>query len=72
MSLEFVANQTESCVEVLIVDDNVLEQTESFDVHLERTSGLNENIIVITRESVVNILNDDCEWDLYTGMNGEV
>ena len=62
----------ESCVEVLIQDDDVLEQTESFDVHLERTSGLNDNIVVSTRESVVNILNDDCEWDLYTGMNEQV
>ena len=59
----------ESCVEVLITDDDVLEQTESFYVHLERVSGLNENIIVITRESVVNILSDDSESDLYNRMN---
>ena len=61
--LPFAANQMESCVEVLIVDDDVLEQTESFDVHLERVPGLNENIRVVTRESVVNILNDDSESD---------
>ena len=67
--LPFAANQMERCVEVLITDDDVLEQTESFDVHLERTSGLNDNIRVITRESVVNILNDDSESDLYTGTN---
>ena len=45
--LNFPACETKQCVDVTIVDDDVSEGDESFDVTLERTPGLNVRITLV-------------------------
>ena len=46
------------CVNVTIVDDEVLEMTESFTVTLERTPGLDSRITLDPVDGVVEITDD--------------
>ena len=61
------------CVNVTIVDDKVLEMTESFTVTLERTPGLDSRITLDPVDGVVEITDDgektfsqagDCRWGI--------
>ena len=58
--LMFGACQRRSCV--TIVDDDILEMTESFDVTLERTPGLDSRITLDPVDGVVEITDDDGEY----------
>ena len=57
--LMFEACQRRSCVTVTIVDDEVLENVESFNVTLERTPGLDMRITLDPVDAVVEITDDD-------------
>ena len=57
--LMFEACQRRSCVTVTIVDDEVLENVESFNVTLERTPGLDMRITLDPVDGVVEITDDD-------------
>ena len=57
--LNFPACGTKRCVDVTIVDDNVLENVESFTVTLERTPGLDMRITLDPVDGVVEITDDD-------------
>ena len=64
LTLEFDRCQNESCVNLTIVNDNVLEMEESFHVSLESIQALNNadeiNRINITSAKVeINIIDDD-------------
>ena len=57
----FAACQRRSCVNVTIVDDEVLEMVvESFNVTLERTPGLDNRITLNPVNGVVEIRDNDC------------
>ena len=60
--LMFEACQKRSCVTVTIVDDDILEMTESFDVTLERTPGLDSRITLRPVDGVVEITDEDGEY----------
>ena len=57
--LSFPACETKQCVDVTIVDDDVLENVESFHVTLERTPGLDMKITLDPVDGVVQITDDD-------------
>ena len=59
--LMFVPNQRRSCVYVHIVDDDVVEQSESFRVSLESTADLHPVITLVQTEGDITIINDDSE-----------
>ena len=56
--LNFPACETKQCVDVTIVDDEVLENVESYHVTLERTLGLDMRITLDPVEGVVEITDD--------------
>ena len=60
--LMFEACERRRCVNVTIVNDDVLEMTESFHVTLERTPGLDMRIRLDQVDGVVEITDDDGEY----------
>ena len=61
--LMFEACQRRCCVNVTIVDDDVLErEVESFTVTLQRTTGLNNSITLNPVDGVVEIRDNDGEY----------
>ena len=59
MNLLFEACETRHCVNVSIVNDEELEQTESFAVTLKRTPGLDYRIILTPANTMVYITDDE-------------
>ena len=57
----FDACERRSCVNVSIVDDLVLENTESFFVSLERAAGLDARIRLDPVEAEIEIIDNDSE-----------
>ena len=60
--LSFEPNGAESCVDVIIQNDNITEQTESFTVTLERTSDLDDRVILNHTDGMISIIDDDSEF----------
>ena len=58
-TLTFAPCQMRSCVNVSIVDDDVLELTESFSITLERTLGLDDRIDLDPFDGEVEITDND-------------
>ena len=58
----FEACDKRHCVNVTIVNDDILEMTESFSVTLERTLGLDDRITLRPVDGVVEITDDDGEY----------
>ena len=56
-SLRFEKCGNRSCTNIGIVFDNVIEDTETFDITLERTIGLDERIFIGTEDGSVHILD---------------
>ena len=46
---------------IAITNDEVVEQTESFYVTLERTAGLNNSVSLSPTRKMITIINDDGE-----------
>ena len=57
--LAFDACETRKCTEVPIVNDAIMEMTESFLITLERTPGLDSRIDLDPVNGVVEIIDDD-------------
>ena len=57
--LSFPTCGTRQCVNVTVVNDDVLENVESFDVTLERTPGLDMRITLDPVDGVIEIRDDD-------------
>ena len=51
----------ESCINISIVDDDVIENTESFSVLLEETPGLDIRITLDPVEAEIQIIDNDSE-----------
>ena len=51
--------ETRHCVNVTIVNDNELEEIESFEVTLERTPNLDSRIILAPVIATITIGDDD-------------
>ena len=47
------------CVSITIVDDSIVEMTESFNVTLDRTASLDSRITLGLAEEVVEITEND-------------
>ena len=58
-TLTFGACNTSQCTEIVIVDDKIVELTESFSVTLERTAGLDSRITLVGVDGEVEIIDDD-------------
>ena len=56
--LSFRTCGTRQCVNMSIVDDDVLENVESFDVTLERTPGLDVRITLDPVDGTISITDD--------------
>ena len=61
MSLIFVQDTIIQCVEILIMDDIILENDESFSVSLGTTDGA---VNILQDQAVVTITDDDSMYDL--------
>ena len=57
--LSFPTCGTRQCVNVSIVDDDVMENVESLHVTLERTPGLDVRITLDPVDGVIEIRDDD-------------
>ena len=57
--LAFGSCDTRQCTEIPIVDDMIVELTESFFVTLERTPGLDSRITVDPVHGEIEITDDD-------------
>ena len=57
--VEFGSSQSERCVDVRIINDTQVEQSESFDVSLTPTTNLDDRIILVQDSAKVIIRNDD-------------
>ena len=57
----FAACDRRQCVNLTIVDDQVLEDTESFNVDLSRTTDLDARITLDPTAAVVDIIDNDSE-----------
>ena len=62
--LMFDVREMRRCVNVRIVDDAVLELSESFDVNLERTSGLERRIRLNPVDGEIVIDDNDGMYDI--------
>ena len=56
-SLRFSECENRSCAEIEIVFDNEIEDTETFDITLEKTLGLDRRIILGAVDAYVHILD---------------
>ena len=63
--LRFSACDRKNCVKVFIVNDIILENDESFDLTLERTTGLDSRITLNPVNGVVEITDNDGRYDDY-------
>ena len=57
--LRFAACETNSCVNITIVDDTEIESDEAFNITLEMTPGLNGAIILDAVDGMIRISDDD-------------
>ena len=57
--LAFGSCATRQCTEIPIVDDMMVELTESFFVTLERTTGLDSRITLDPVDGEIEIIDDD-------------
>ena len=62
--LTFTPEDNNPCIPVIIIDEHIVEQNESFFVTLERTPGLNDRVIIDPdkSEGKVVIGNDDGKY----------
>ena len=60
--MRFYACQDISCVRIQIVNDEELEDTESFSISLLRNEAEEVNITVDSSTGVVEIIDDDGSW----------
>ena len=58
----FDAKEMKRCVGISIPDDGVLELSESFQVNLEKTAGLDDRFTINPATTEVEIINDDCKY----------
>ena len=61
MSLIFMQDNSIQCVEILIMDDIILENEESFSVSLGTTD---EAVTIFQDQAFVTITDDDSMYDL--------
>ena len=64
--LEFGSCATQQCTEIPIVDDMIVELTESFFVTLERTPGLDSRITLDPVDGAIEITDDDGVYYYHT------
>ena len=57
--IRFDACERRKCLMVPIVDDLLLENTENFTIHLEKSLGLSNEFIVEPSVKVINIVDND-------------
>ena len=61
-NLRFGTCETKECFPIEIIDDDLIEETESFNVTLEKSTGLSRffNILESSRVETVFIIDNDC------------
>ena len=61
-NLRFGMCETKECFPIEIIDDDLIEETESFDVTLDKSTGLSRffNILESSRVETVFIIDNDC------------
>ena len=68
--LKFPTCGTRQCVNVSIVDDDVLENVESFYVTLERTPGLDVRIALDPVDGIISIIDNGEGYIFVRSMSG--
>ena len=68
VDLTFDANNLEHCVDIIIVNDLIVEEIESFIVTLEKTSDLDDRVFLDPRMGMIAIRNDDGESKVTIGI----
>lgn len=64
---EFLTCQQRSCVDIRIIDDEVIEQTETFSLRLETISDpvLANRILLNETMATVHLIDNDGNFDLF-------
>ena len=62
--LRFSACAKRQCLNVAILEDLLLEETETFTIHLEKSLGLSNEFTVDPSVKVINITDNDGECTL--------
>ena len=57
--VRFGACELRQCVTIPIRDDNIVEDTESFSIHLEKSAGLSSRFTADPGVKVINITDND-------------
>ena len=57
--LRFGACEKRQCITIPILDDNIVEDTESFSIHLEKSLGLSNRFMIDPGVKVINITDND-------------
>ena len=63
-TVTFSRNELRTCLEVTIIDDEVVELSKSFSISLERTENLDERITISPDRGTVTIEDDDGECNI--------
>ena len=63
-TVTFYGNELRKCLEVTIVENEVVELSESFYISLERTENLDERITISPDRGTVTIEDDDGECNI--------
>ena len=62
--LNFEVGETLKCQQIILINDQIPENTERFTVSLSRTSDLDPRIIISPEEAEIVVTDSDCEWDI--------
>ena len=63
-TVTFSRNELRTCLEVTIIDDEVVELSKSFSISLERSENLDERITISPDRGTVTIEDDDGECNI--------
>ena len=68
--LPFAPCDKRICVDVPIVDDEIVENVDTFEVTLERPPGLDSSITLVPVDGIVEISDNDGKYDVTVAYPG--
>ena len=63
--LTFEPHDTQKCINVTIIDDTIVENTETFYVDLTQTPDLDSRVVIVHGTSTIEITDDDGNCTLF-------
>ena len=58
----FGATQDSYRVSISVIDDNIVEQSETFKCNIRLSSGMERNVMIFQSTAEVNIEDNDSKW----------